>query len=311
MSTPRMVASADSLFAVQAHGPKSGRRDPSLRKTTAFQKSRKTAPIRMQLAKPSKRLLVIGGNGFVGQEVCKRAVQNGFEVTSLSRRGQCPDPKDEFLSQVYWKAGNALDQATINKYVGAADAVVHTIGLLFDVDSGLKQLNLFTSASKSTPDVDSTYDNITRKTALMVIDALNSKLRLPGAKRTPIAFVSCAEAGWPDVKFGDAVEQASPDWLKRYLAAKRAVEEKLMQSTGSLRPVVVRPSLIWNWTKFDVLPVIPVFNIANALGVPFVDKTVRVETIGAAIVAGLLDEQVEGVQRFDKMEQLAEDLDRP
>jgi nucleoside-diphosphate-sugar epimerase len=262
----------------------------------------------MQLMSSGKKLLVIGGNGFVGQQVCRYAVQNGFDVTSLSRRGQCPDPKDEFLSQVNWQAGNALDKATVDKYVGAADAVVHAIGLLFDVDSGLKQLNNFTSASKSTPDAESTYDNITRKTAFMVIDALNSRLRLPGAKRTPIAFVSCAESGWPDVKFGDAVEKSSPDWLKRYLVAKRAVEEKLT-SSGNLRPVIVRPSLIWNWTKLDVLPIIPIFNIANALGVPFVDKTVRVETVGAAIVAGLLNEQVEGVQRFDKMEELAKTLD--
>jgi nucleoside-diphosphate-sugar epimerase len=273
-----------------------------------FEKSRISAPVRMQLAKSSKRLLVIGGNGFVGREVCRYAVQNGFVVTSLSRRGQCPDTNDEILAQVDWQAGNALDQATINKYVGAADAVVHAIGLLFDVDSGLKQLNFFTSASKSTPDADSTYDNITRKTALMVIHALNSRLRLPGSGRTPVAFVSCAEAGWPDVKFGEAVEKSSPDWLKRYLVAKRAVEEKLTLSKD-LRSIIVRPSLIWNWTKFDVLPIIPIFNIANALGVPFVDKTVRVETVGASIVSALLNEGIEGVQRFDKMEQLAKDLD--
>jgi len=69
--------------------------------------------------------------------------------------------------------------------------------------------------------------------------------------------------------------------------------------------VIVRPSLIWSWDKLDVLPVIPVFNIANAIGVPFVDKTVRVETLADAIVAGLEDESVSGVQRYMKMEELA------
>lgn len=253
------------------------------------------------------KLLVIGGNGFVGSEVCRRAVEKGFDVTSLSRRGVCPDPNDELLAQVNWQAGNALEKATVTKYVNDADAVVHAIGLLFDVDSGLKQLNFFTSASGSKPDESSTYDNITRKTALMVIAALNARAlqrRLLGGGRTPMAFVSCAEAGWTDVTLGPQVENASPDWLKRYLAAKRAVESELDASTSNLRPVIMRPSLIWNWGKLDVLPVIPVFNIAHALGVPFVDKTVRVETIGGAIVQGLLDEQVEGVQRFDKMEEL-------
>jgi len=84
-----------------------------------------------------------------------------------------------------------------------------------------------------------------------------------------------------------------------------------MESTGQLRPVIVRPSLIWNWQKLDVLPIIPVFNIASALGVPFVDKTVRVEDVGRAIVQGLLDDTVSGVQRFGEMEELSASLPVP
>ena len=198
---------------------------------------------------------MVGGNGFVGREVCKYAVQAGYEVTSLSRRGECPLPNAEFLSQVTWCAGNALDKATVNKYVGQADAVVHCIGLLFDVNSGITWANRFTSASQSKPDESSTYDNITRKSALLVIEAMRARAALPAlvGKRAPIAFVSCAESGWPDVPLGDKVEEASPDWLKRYLVAKRAVEAELERSTGQLRPVIVRPSLIWNWRKLDVL----------------------------------------------------------
>ena len=64
-------------------------------------------------------------------------------------------------------------------------------------------------------------------------------------------------------------------------------------------------SLIWNWKKLDVLPIIPIFNIASAVGIPFVDKTVRVETLAGAIVAGIEDELCDGVQRFPEMEDLA------
>jgi len=265
---------------------------------------------RMQLAPVANKLLVIGGNGFVGREVCKNAVKAGYKVTSLSRRGECPKPGDELLSQVEWRAGNALDKAVVSKMVGEADAVVHCIGLLFDVDSGLKILNTFTSASGSKPDDSSTYDRITRETMFNVVDAINGKLTLlppPLGTPMPMAFISCAEAGWPDVQFGEQVEEASPDWLKRYLAAKRSVEAKLA-STNKLRPIIYRPSLIWDWKKFDVLPVIPVFNIASALGVPFIDKTVRVEDLGKAIVAGLVDAEVSGVQRFAQIESLAEAL---
>ena len=83
---------------------------------------RRCGEARMQVA-PGTKLLVIGGNGYVGREVCKNAVQMGYAVTSLSRRGECPDASDPFLSQVEWRAGNALDKPTIKEAVGKADAV--------------------------------------------------------------------------------------------------------------------------------------------------------------------------------------------
>ncbi len=43
-------------------------------------------------------------------------------------------------------------------------------------------------------------------------------------------------------------------------------------ASKKLRPIMYRPSLIWSWDKLDVLPVIPVFNIANALGAPPVHR---------------------------------------
>ena len=42
--------------------------------------------------------------------------------------------------------------------------------------------------------------------------------------------------------------------------------------TLDVTALVPSPSFIRNWRKLDILPVIPVFNIASALGVPFVDK---------------------------------------
>jgi uncharacterized protein YbjT (DUF2867 family) len=33
------------------------------------------------------KVLVLGGTGFVGTEVCKQALQAGYDVVALSRRG--------------------------------------------------------------------------------------------------------------------------------------------------------------------------------------------------------------------------------
>ena len=63
--------------------------------------------------------------------------------------------------------------------VGKADAVVHSIGLLFDVESGLQNLNLIVSGSKSVPGEDSTYDRITRLTAFNTVEALTKGLPNP------------------------------------------------------------------------------------------------------------------------------------
>ena len=192
-------------------------------------------------------------------------------------------------------------------------------GLLFDVDSGLGNLNKIVSGSGSIPGESSTYDAITRTTAFNVISAIEKKqssliflgtmMNKGSNLRYPFCFVSCAEAGWPDVPYGDTMDNMAPEWLRRYLLAKRSVETRLSESNakvGTIRSAIYRPSLIWDWTKFDVLPVIPIFNIAAAVGVPFVDKTVRVETLADAIVAGIEGEDVEGVQRVGEMENISQ-----
>ena len=189
-------------------------------------------------------------------------------------------------------------------------------GLLFDIESGLGNLNKIVSGSGSIPGESSTYDAITRTTAFNVINAIEKKQSLnigsilsKSSNRYPLCFVSAAEAGWPDVKFGETIDGIAPKWLNKYLIAKRAVEGRLRESNetkGTIRSAIYRPSLIWDWTKFDVLPVIPVFNLAAAIGVPFVDKTVRVETLADAIVAGIEGEDVEGVQRVGEMENISQ-----
>ena len=54
-----------------------------------------------------------------------------------------------------------------------------------------------------------------------------------------------------------------------------------------------------------MLPVIPFYNIASAVGVPWIDKTVRVETLADAIVQGIVYDDVVGVQRFMQIEALS------
>lgn len=260
--------------------------------------------------KPMK-VTVFGGTGYVGSQVCERLIKRGHEVTALSRRGVNPKPDSKELSQVTWVSGDATDMKTVEGLLKDSDAAVHCIGLLFDVDSGLANLNKIVSGSGSVPGEASTYDAITRTTAFNVIQGIEKKQSsimnvMNKDKKFPFCFVSAAEAGWPDVPFGKTIdEKIAPGWLQKYLIAKRAVEQRL-KGSNAIRYAIYRPSLIWDWTKLDVLPVIPVFNFASAIGIPFVDKTVRVETLADAIVAGLENDNISGVQRFGEMEKISE-----
>ena len=167
-------------------------------------------------------------------------------------------------------------------------------GLLFDVDSGPAGVNKIVSRSGSVPGNSSTYDAVTRTTAFNVIDTIErKKYGLGGVLskgRFPLCFVSEAEAGCPDVPFGETMHALAPGWWSRYLVAKRAVETRLGKSNerrDRIRSSIYPPSLIWDWTKFDAPLVIPVFSVLAAAGVSFMDKTVRVETLADAIVVGI------------------------
>lgn len=64
--------------------------------------------VRMQAAGGKGKLLVLGGTGFVGSTVTKLALDRGYEVVSLSRRGQpATDSSLAGQTQVKWVQGDA------------------------------------------------------------------------------------------------------------------------------------------------------------------------------------------------------------
>ena len=127
--------------------------------------------------------------------------------------------------------------------------------------------------------------------------------KTPEQKQIPFIFISAAEAGWPEMGGGQYVEMLAPDFLKRYLKAKRTVEKRLSEEEG-IRSVVFRPSLIYTNTKMTPPPVLA-FNLANKVGLPFVDRPVCVEDLSAAIIAAVSDESVSGVNREPSIVKLA------
>ncbi|KAL3789421.1 hypothetical protein HJC23_001969 [Cyclotella cryptica] len=81
-----------------------------------------------------KRILVLGGNGYVGQNICHAALQSkNCIVRSLNRSGQPtlsspPAHLAESLSQVEWIKGDVFDKSAREDAMAEVDAVVSCIG---------------------------------------------------------------------------------------------------------------------------------------------------------------------------------------
>ncbi|KAF3657320.1 putative protein GLUTAMINE DUMPER 1-like [Capsicum annuum] len=56
---------------------------------------------------PTEKLLVLGGNGFVGSHICKEALDRGLTVASISRTGRS-SIQDSWANSVTWHQGNLL-----------------------------------------------------------------------------------------------------------------------------------------------------------------------------------------------------------
>ena len=281
--------------------------------------SRRVVPARASsgsVASPLGRVLVLGGTGFVGSRICLELLEAGYAVTSISRRGTPPSSDDgdataasgnraaRLRASVDWRVGDASEPETARDVLreGGYVGVVHAVGMLLASD-----LNALASGSGSIPDADATYDRVTRVTACNAADAAVQCVSIDAAAGgvdadpppPPFVFVSAAEARW---------DFAAPfDWLEEYLVAKRAVESRLttLNEENKLRASWLRPSLVYTFEKPAALPAVFAFVLGNALGIPFVDRPVTVDTLARAAVRALADGKTSGCLDYREMERLA------
>lgn len=158
------------------------------------------------LVAPGRSLLVVGGSGYLGREVCRKAVSNGWNVVSLSRRGANPEPDSAELSKVTWKAGAADDEALLSELCASSDAYVHSCAMLFDSESGLANLNVLTSGSGSQVADGATYATAIAGTALPLMTAAEAQ------GGGPLVFVSAIGAG--DSLVGSTLQKVAPDFCE-------------------------------------------------------------------------------------------------
>ncbi|XP_072964076.1 uncharacterized protein At1g32220, chloroplastic [Typha angustifolia] len=78
-------------------------------------------------APPSDKLLVLGGNGFVGSHVCKEALDQGLSVSSLSRSGRS-SIRESWADKVVWHQGSLLVPDSWKDAMNGVTAVISCVG---------------------------------------------------------------------------------------------------------------------------------------------------------------------------------------
>eukprot|EP00850_Spirogloea_muscicola_P019593 SM000194S04829 [mRNA] locus=s194:214809:217815:- [translate_table: standard] len=96
-------------------------------------------PVQEAPQQPRSKLLVIGGNGFVGSAICKEALSSGREVLGLSRSG-APLIKESWIHQVDWIRGSVFDTHIWKDKLKDVSAVISCVGG-FGSNDAMRKIN--------------------------------------------------------------------------------------------------------------------------------------------------------------------------
>ncbi|OAE28091.1 hypothetical protein AXG93_136s1060 [Marchantia polymorpha subsp. ruderalis] len=84
-------------------------------------------PVDIPKPKSRTRILVLGGNGFVGSHVCKEALDRGLPVLSLNRSGR-PSVTESWVNDVVWVRGSLFESEKWKDQLSDVSAVVSCVG---------------------------------------------------------------------------------------------------------------------------------------------------------------------------------------
>lgn len=219
----------------------------------------------------SKKILVLGGTGFIGQAVCRRAVDAGHDVVSVARHGRPDDVDGDWADRVDWKTGNVLQADTWREHLDGCDAVVHCVGIL-----------------KEHPDEGITFERVSRDS----VDIASWEAQHAGVDR--FVYVSAKD---------------NPPFVSdRYLSSKREGEQ-VLRARG-MHEAILRPQLVYGPDRPSSVVAARTMNAAGKIpglgDVVHANRPLRVEQVATAAVRAATEEGYEGIITLDLIEYLAE-----
>ncbi|KAG7452450.1 NAD(P)-binding protein [Guyanagaster necrorhizus] len=201
-----------------------------------------------------KKILVVGGNGFIGSAVCRAALAKGMQVTSVSSSGRpYRTPKGHSPTWTE-KESRSLSFSHEDDTLTAcecalqdANGVVHTLGTLLDDGKYKTAVNegslsglvgsLIGSQNPLEKKTTSGYESLNRDAALRVCEAFVNSGPAEGLSRRPFVYISAEDIFRPIIP-------------ARYIETKReaeaGIDSLVSQKPGQFRGVYIRPSLVYH-----------------------------------------------------------------
>lgn len=221
------------------------------------------------------KLVVAGGNGFIGSEICRVAVENGHEVVGFGRSGEpgLLPVKHPWVRKMEWRACDVFDTGAWTDALDEADAVVHSIATI-----------------QNDPSRGITFDRVNGESAILVAEEAQK------AGVGSFVFLS--------------VQEKPPFVSGRFLAAKRRAEREIPEQFPDLRSVILRANLVFGPGRpgtgsiaglLDLLGPVAPGNWGNPSGRPLPVEVVAAAAVHAArtpTIEGTLGvEQIDGIGR--------------
>lgn len=107
---------------------------------------------REEFTPPREKLLVLGGNGFVGSHICIEALAYGLNVSSLSRSGKS-SLHDPWANDIVWHQGDLLSPDSLGNALNGVTSVISCVGgfgsnsYMYDIN-GTANINAIRAASE-------------------------------------------------------------------------------------------------------------------------------------------------------------------
>ncbi|KOS21308.1 Uncharacterized protein ESCO_006761 [Escovopsis weberi] len=286
----------------------------------------------------AKKVIVCGGNGFLGSRICKHAVARGWDVTSISRSGEpkwdavtsSPLPPS-WAHKVSWERGDILEPSTYAPLLKNADYVVHSMGILLEADykgvisgkespiSGLRKA--FAAApARSSPaaaaDPAQQQQQQRDGSSIKPSDPRDQFSYETMNRDSAVTLARYAAAEGASAFCYISAAAGAPVLPHRYISTKRDAEAAIAEGFPAMRSVFLRPSLLYDSSRKITLGIAAaastgsLFNkvTGNVLG-GFMGsaglRPLQVEAVAQAAVEALAEDNIQGPVELDEIDALA------